>query len=248
MPASPTRSGTWIRRFQPAPAARARLICFPHAGGSASYYFPFWKAMTPELEVVAVQYPGRQDRRAERCLEDLNEMADLAIEEVRDWAQDMPVVLFGHSMGASLAFEIARRLESGGLAPRALIASGRRAPSRHRDARIRQFDDAGLIAELKRLSGTDSRVMEDEEVLRLILPSLRSDYTAAETYREDPGARIGCPITAVIGSHDPEVTLGEAGAWSDHTTGEFTLRVLPGGHFFLSEHTGALVTMISEAL
>ena len=248
MTTPPMRTGPWVRSFHPVPAATVRLICFPHVGGSATYYFPFSKAMPAELEIVAVQYPGRQDRRTEPGLEDLHEMADLAIDEVSRWAQDMPTALFGHSMGASLAFEIAIRLESAGLAPLALFASGRRAPSRHRDSRVYELDDGGLIAELKRLNGTDSRITDDEEAIQMILPSLRSDYTAAETYRERPGSRIGCPITAIIGSHDPEVTRDEAAAWSEHTTGEFTLRVVPGGHFFLYEHTSAIITTITETL
>lgn len=242
-----TQSSAWVRRFHQKDAPETRLICFPHAGGSATYFFPVSQGMPSSVEVLAVQYPGRQDRRAEPCVEDIHELADLVYEELRPWV-DRPFALFGHSMGASLAFEVARRLEEDGIAPKALFASGRRAPSRHRDERVHLMDDATLIADLKRLAGTDTRMLGEEEVLRMILPALRSDYKAAETYRVRPGKRLGAPILALTGADDPQVTLDEAAAWSEHTTAEFRLRAFPGGHFFLNDHGKALMEEFAAVL
>jgi pyochelin biosynthetic protein PchC len=242
-----TRSSTWVRRLHPKADAAARVVCFPHAGGSATYFFPFSQAMPPSVEVLAVQYPGRQDRRAEPCVEDLHELADLAYAELRPWV-DRPLVLFGHSMGASVAFEVARRMERDGVRPVAVFASGRRAPSRWRDERGHQLSDNELIADLKRLAGTDSRMFGEEEVLRMILPSLRSDYKAAETYRLRSGPPLDTPVTALTGADDPQVTIEEAGAWGEHTAAGFTLRVFPGGHFFLNDHSEAIVQEITAAL
>jgi len=235
----------WIRRFHPVPDATTRLVCLPHAGGSAPFFFPVSKAMSPSVDVLAIQYPGRQDRRGEPCVNDLNELADLVTERLQPWL-DRPIALFGHSMGATLAFEVARRLERAGVVPLALFASGRRAPSRHRDERVHLADDAGLIADLRRLSGTDPQVLGDDELLRAILPAIRGDYRAAETYRYRPGPRLNCPIVALTGDSDPHVTMAEAEAWGEHTESAFTLRVFSGGHFYLTSHSAAVMREITE--
>src|SRR6476660_355444 len=106
--ASP-RSGAWVRRFRTGPAAPTRLFCFPHAGGSATFYFPVAKLVPADVEVLAIQYPGRQDRRGEACIEDLHVLADRVAEQVAELA-DRPFALFGHSLVATVAFETALRL------------------------------------------------------------------------------------------------------------------------------------------
>ncbi|MFF6995240.1 thioesterase II family protein [Streptomyces sp. NPDC008313] len=237
-------TGAWIRRFHPAPEAPTRLVCFPHAGGSATYYFPVSNALSPGVDVLSVQYPGRQDRRTEPCVDDIRALADTVVRELRPWA-DRPLTLFGHSMGASLAFEVALRLEAEGIVPLGLFASGRRAPSRHRNETVHLADDDTLIAELKKLSGTDTQMLGDPEVLRMILPAVRNDYRAAETYRHRPGPPLSCPVVALVGDDDPQVTDDEARAWAEHTTGGFTLRTFTGGHFFLNSHAPAVMSAIS---
>ncbi|MFE2336715.1 thioesterase II family protein [Streptomyces coelicoflavus] len=240
-------SSTWVRCYQPAPEAATRLLCFPHAGGSASYFLPFARDLAPHVEVLAVQYPGRQDRRSEPCVDDLRTLADLTTEQLRPWL-DRPLALFGHSMGATLAYEVANRLERSGTRPVALIASGRRAPSRHRAENIHLLDDQGLIADVRRLSGTDNQILDDEEVLRMVLPSIRSDYKAAETYRYRPEPKLHCSVVAMTGDHDPQVSIEEAGAWSEHTAGTFELRVFPGGHFFINRHSSQVTAEIRARL
>jgi surfactin synthase thioesterase subunit len=240
-------TGAWVRRFHPAPGAATRLVCFPHAGGSATFYFPVSRAMSPSVDVIAIQYPGRQDRRREPCVDDLGRLADLVTAELRPWT-DRPVALFGHSMGATLAFEVARRLERDGVVAAALFASGRRAPSAQRDEQVHLRDDDGLIADMKRLSGTSPQVLGDEEVIRMILPAVRSDYRAAETYRYRPGPPLNCPIFALTGDEDPHVTLDEARAWAGHTTAPFDLRVFPGGHFYLNAHAAMVMKLIAERI
>ncbi|MEU5635063.1 thioesterase II family protein [Streptomyces rishiriensis] len=237
-----TNSDKWIRRYHPAPDAPTRLVCFPHAGGSATFYHPVSRALSPEIDVVAVQYPGRQERRTEPLVSSIEELADLVVVELEPWA-DRPLTFFGHSMGASLAYEVALRLETRGTTLLGLFASGRRAPSRWRDERVHQAGEEEFLAELRTLNGTDPAVLEDEEILRMILPAVRSDYRAAETYRPEPG-RVGCPVVVMFGNDDPKVTEEEARAWAEHTTEEAAFHLYDGGHFYLNSHAQQVIQEI----
>ncbi|MDX3645822.1 thioesterase II family protein [Streptomyces sp. MB09-02B] len=239
----------WIRRYHPAPDSAVRLLCLPHAGGSASFYFPVSQALAPRIEVLAVQYPGRQDRRLEPCVETIPELADRLLPLVVEEA-DRPLALFGHSMGASLAFELAGLLERrAGVVPSMLFASGRRAPSRFRaEEDIHRRGDEALLTEIRRLAGTDSRVLGDDEVLRMILPALRNDYRAAELYRPARVHQVACPVTALVGTEDPKAPLDDVHAWRDHTTGPFTTHTYPGGHFYLIDQAPRVIDLITELL
>ncbi|MFJ8677656.1 thioesterase II family protein [Streptomyces sp. NPDC093589] len=247
--ASPTRDDSlWLRRFHPQPDAKVRLICFPHAGGSASFFFPMSEEMSSGIEVLAVQYPGRQDRRTEPPVESVQGLAREIFTVLTRWT-DMPLALFGHSMGASVAFEVARLLEQeAGIVPAALFASGRNAPSQHRSNEIHQLDDDGIVAELQRLSGTDSRILGDLELLRFALPAIRGDYRAAETYRYVPGPLLRCPIVGLGGDSDIRVAVDDVAGWADHTSGTFELQVFPGGHFYLGDQKAAVVNAVSDFL
>ncbi|WP_425322692.1 thioesterase II family protein [Actinoplanes ianthinogenes] len=238
-------TSAWIRSFHPAPSAPARLVCFPHAGGSASYFFPVSRALSPDVEVLGVQYPGRQDRRHEPCVGDLISLAEMIVPQVEPWL-DRPVAFFGHSMGASLAYEVARRLP--GVELTGLFVSGRGAPTRVRDEGMHLADDRRLIADLARMSGTDAAVLADEEILRTVLPALRADYRAAETYRYQPGPPLSCPVTALIGDLDDQVSEPEARPWADRTTGPFALRVFSGGHFYLNDHAPKIIDLLRTHL
>jgi surfactin synthase thioesterase subunit len=241
-------NGLWIRRFHPAPAGTPRLVCLPHAGGSASFYFPVSRALSPAVDVLCVQYPGRQDRRHEPCVETIPELARQVFGALRPWL-DQPLAIFGHSMGASLGFEVARLVEAETGAPVAhLFPSGRRAPSRRRHETVHLLDDEGLLADVKKLSGTNAAVLGDPELLRAALPAIRNDYRAAETYEYTPGPRLSCPVTVFTGDADPKTTVDEARAWEEHTTGPFDLQVFPGGHFFLAQHQPAILRTISAAM
>ncbi|MGW3044494.1 thioesterase II family protein [Kitasatospora sp. NPDC001159] len=238
----------WLRRYHPTEGAAARLVCFPHAGGSAGYFHPLSAAVSPYADVLCVQYPGRQDRRTEPGVTSIAELADRLYRVLRPCA-DRPLTFFGHSMGAVLAFEVARRFARDGLdAPAHLFASGRRAPSLNRDERVHLLSDEELLAELLVLGGTSEQVLADPELREMILPPLRSDYTAIETYRGEVGAVLDCPTTALTGDADPRVTVDEARAWERHTSAAFDLRVFPGGHFYLADQAPAVLGLIIAQL
>lgn len=245
-PADP--DGTWFRRFHSPARARVRLLCFPHAGASASAYYAMSAALAgAELDVAAVQYPGRQDRRREPLVDDIAVLA-ARVYDVLDGRTGPPIALFGHSMGATVAFEVARRLEAAGTPPLALFVSGRRAPSQARPERVHLGDDASVIAEVERLSGADARILRDPEMAELLLPVLRADYRAIERYRCHADSLLGCPVSVFTGDADPLTTVDEAAAWRDHTTGPVSLDVFSGGHFFWNAHLDRIAALVRDRL
>jgi pyochelin biosynthetic protein PchC len=233
----------WIRRLQPSATDR-RIVCFPHAGGAATAYMPLAQALAGTADVVALQYPGRQERRGEPCLDDVDTLVAAIVDELDGWL-DRPFALFGHSMGAIVAFEVARRLEH---PPLGLLASGRRAPSTVRHERVHLGGDPSLLQEVRRLGGTPAVLLDDEDVQEMMLPALRGDYKAIETYRWQPGPPLAIPIWALIGDADPLTTPAEAAAWEEHTTAGFALHTFPGRHFYVVDQVPAVASLIAEVL
>lgn len=251
---SNARINPWLRRYHPAPEAPIRLVYFPHAGGAANASYQLSAALPPVAEVVAVQYPGRQDRFTEPCLDSIGALAD-EIPQWLDALDDKPMAFFGHSMGAIIAYEVARRLQAQDLVPAAagpvptrLLVSGRRAPTIYREETVHLRDNGGIVAEMRMLQGTDSSVFDDPEVLELVLPAVRADYRAIETYMYEPGPPLSCPVTAVVGDSDPRADRADAEPWRQQTTGPFTLHVYPGGHFYLGEGALGVLDLLRDEL
>ncbi|MFF4371666.1 thioesterase II family protein [Streptomyces sp. NPDC001594] len=239
---------TWIRQFHPAPQARMRLLCLPHAGGSASAYFALSRTLAPEVEVLSVQYPGRQDRRSEPLLGSIGELRDGIAGALEPW-RDRPLALFGHSMGAVLAYELARLLSrDGGTPPAHLFVSGRGNPAQRVEMPLDELDDRAMIAALDDLGGTSIGLLDDEEVLRMVAPAIRSDYRAVRTYRHTPGPLLPCPVTALVGDADAMAAVEEVEKWRDHTSADFRLKVFQGGHFYLSNQFQKVGELVYDRL
>lgn len=240
----------WIRTFQARPAAATRLICFPHAGGSAAFYRPWTQAAT-DVDVRIAEYPGRADRLFEPLLDDARQVAH-AVTEALGPLLDRPVALFGHSMGATIAYETARLLAARGTPPAHLFVSASRAPHDRPGGSAEEVlhdkPDDVLVAGLVRLGGTDAETLADPQLRELVLPYVRSDFRLLECYRHEPGPLLDVPITAFTADADPVVTPAQAGRWAELTTGAFTLRVYPGDHFYLVPHQDALLTAIQKNL
>jgi len=235
----------WLRRYRSSPMASTRLVCLPHAGGSASFFLPVATALSPDVDVIAVQYPGRQDRRTEKALTDVETLADRVAERLLR-QPTLPTTFFGHSLGATVGFEIIRRLEANHHDVMHLFASGRRAPSAHRDEAVHLRDDDGILAEVRRLDGTAASVLNEQEMMRAALPSLRADYTAAESYRCAPEVAVNCSVTVLTGDADPHTTLPEAKAWERHTRKSCKVHIFSGGHFFVTTRANEILNILRK--
>jgi pyochelin biosynthetic protein PchC len=243
----PAPSDVWLRAWRKSPRALARLIIFPHAGGSASFY-RVWAFDLPMIDVRAVQYPGREDRISDRFVSDLRELA-LGIGEALAPMADLPLVLLGHSMGAVVAYEVAKwLLYSRNASVHRLVVSSRSAPHRQRSSLIHLLDDEDLVAELVRLGGTPNMVFHHPELRELVLPAIRNDFRLIETFRSRTRQLLDCPISAWIGDQDSNTTAEGARGWAELTRGIFELRVFQGNHFYIASHHQQLAQQILDYL
>lgn len=230
---------------------RLRLFCLPYAGGSALRVYHGWTRLLPgHLEPWPLELPGRGSRMAETPCTSVDSLVDDLLHTVLP-ALDGPFALFGHSLGGLLAFELARRLEHvHGLPPRHLLVSGIEAPGTPGEGdRDHLLPDEEFRARLHELAGTPKEVIEDDDLMELLIPVLRADFTAADTYRlGSPWLRLSCPLTALGGLDDPEAPPHTLRAWQHRTTGPFRLRLLPGNHFFLHSEQSLLIDAVLDAL
>ena len=241
MPAAP--DGAWVRPLAAArPGARLRLLCFHPAGGGPAL-FRGWPAALPEdVEVLAVQLPGREGRLAEPCLTGFPEAVKRLHAALRPWL-DRPYALFGHSMGALLAYGVATAAaRHGDRTPAGLLVSGAGGPGSARDRRGRAYwSERELVAELRSMGGTPEEVLADRDLLSVVLPTLRADYAICDSFRRPAGPPLDCPVSVFGGQDDDSVPVGDLRRWSDTTRGESSVRLFPGGHFFLTAPSSAAV-------
>lgn len=237
----------WIAPCRRNTDARARLFCFPHAGGTSST-FRDWPEQLPNLDVCVVQLPGRERRLMETPF---SRMRPLVQTLARSLPWDKPFAFFGHSLGALVGFELARELRRGHLPlPFHLVVSAHAAPQvpiTHTPPRY-LLPDQELIAELRNLAGTQEEVLRDASMMQLVLPVLRADFAVNETYVYEPEAPLHCPITAFGGIEDREVKPKDLQAWREHTKSSFSVRRFPGGHFYLIDLPTDVLRAMSEAI
>ncbi|MFP3992307.1 alpha/beta fold hydrolase [Streptomyces sp. E11-3] len=241
----------WFRQFGPAAdSGGLQLFCFPHAGGAASAYVPLSRALAPDIDVHAVQYPGRQDRRLEAPATSIVALAEpLAAELAARPDPGRPYAFFGHSMGAAVAYETARQLVGRTApAPVRLFLSGRGAPTPTPPRTDQLHDDASLVAAIRRLGGTGGRFLEDPELLEMILPALRADYRALSGYHWVPGPPLDIPFTVLVGDTDPVVAVPDAADWLQQSAVHGDFRTFPGGHFYLDASTTEVADVVRGAL
>lgn len=236
----------WLVCPVPQPQARMRLICFPYAGASAQI-FRSWSQLLPDwIEGHAIELPGRGRRWSEPAYTNLQELVQAIAPAIQPYL-DKPFAFFGHSMGAWISFELARLLhQTYSLTPEWLFISARRAPQLPTSKPpLHSLPDVLLLQELHHLSGTPTEVLENQELLNLLLPILRADFTLLETYVYRNQPPLPCPIQVYGGQQDTEVTIPDLAAWQQQTSCDFNLKLLPGGHFFLHSAQTELVYSLS---
>lgn len=243
-------TGAWLIRHQPRPGASARLVCFPHAGVGASAYRQWARALPEQLEICAVQLPGRESRLAEARVPSIPALVEALVPALVP-ELDRPFAFFGHSMGAVLAFEVARALEErGGPAPAHLVVSARRPPHLPgTELPLRGLPDPAFLAEVqRRYGGIPPEILAEPELLALLLPTLRADITALELHRPPRRTPLACPISAFGGAEDPLTPRAHLEAWRGETRGTFRLRLFQGGHFYLDPRRGELLADLCSSL
>jgi medium-chain acyl-[acyl-carrier-protein] hydrolase len=239
----------WLQRERPRSTARVRLFCFAHAGGGPAAFRPWRGRLGPEIDLCSIVLPGRDGRRREPPCNRMQQVISPLVDAMRS-AMDLPFALFGHSMGAAIAYEVARHLASSSLGePLRLFVSGRRAaqlPARRSPFHV--LPDHDFLRMLGSLNGTPPEVLADPELLQVFLPCLRADFELIETYQPEPGPHLSCPVSAYCGDSDPEVNARELVAWSRVTSGEFRSRMFKGDHFYLQGANEELLERIREDL
>ncbi|MGA4838921.1 thioesterase II family protein [Streptomyces sp. G45] len=239
-----------------APARRVRLVCLPHAGGSAGTYRAWTAALAPDVDVVPVELAGRDSRVREPPPTDMDAVvADLTglLAALDEGPAPAPYALFGHSLGAIVAYETARETQRLGRAPVLVIASGSEPPHRVAEAsRDRHLlpDDA-FLREVLRLGGTSADVLREPELLRVVLPRLRADYRVAETYAHRPGPPLTCPLAVYAGEADPTVRHELLADWGQMTAAggrPVVSRRFPGGHFYLDDARAEVLVALAKDL
>lgn len=242
-------TGTWLKSGDATCDAPLRLFCFAHAGGGGGFFRPWREFVLPEVEVCPVILPGRETRVAEPAHRSMEELIGPLCEGLAPYL-DRPYALFGHSTGAAVAYEVARRFQDDRRrAPRRLLVSGRRAP--HLAARRPPFAglaDDDFLRVVAELGGTPQEVMRQRDLMRMFLPALRADFHLNESYRPLRGPRLRCPVSGFTGDRDPEVTPLELRLWDTVSDGPFRMRVYDGDHFYLTGLPEPLRTDLLEDL
>lgn len=239
----------WFLTPEVRASAPFRLFCLPYAGGSAAVYREWGRILPGEVEMHAVQLPGRGWRLGEKPSSDLVGLADEVAGAIAARA-DRPFALFGHSMGSWLAFLVAGRLERLGQMPRVLFASGRQGPSVGcTEPPMSHYSDPAFVEQVQvRYGGIPAAILEHPDVLELLLPALRADVEALERYVHRPGTPLRCPVVAMGGTHDRLVSQDQLASWALETSGPFRVETFPGGHFYFQEDPTTLLRCVADGL
>jgi len=247
---SESSNGAWIAPTKRTPDASLRLFCVPYAGRGASVFRTWSDDLPQSIELAAIQLPGRENRFKEPLFQRIIPLVETLASSL-SLHLTRPYALFGHSVGALIAFELARKLrKEAGFGPSHLFVSAYRAPRRaNQDPSIHKLPDPQFIEELQhRYDGVPDVIRQKQDLMDLLLPVLRADFALTETYQYSAEEPLDCPITAFGGVEDPNISTEDLTLWGQETNRAFTLQMFPGGHFFLHSHQPLLLRVIAQEL
>lgn len=240
---------SWLRYAPGAESAPVRLLCFPHAGAGASSFNGWPRHLPADVGLVKAQLPGREDNLARPPLTTMEELIPELFAQAGPLL-DRPLAIYGHSMGALVAFELTRKLRRRGCrSPLALFVSGRRAPHKPlRRTLLHRLPEPDLVAHLYKMGGTSPALLEKPKWRQRFLPTMRADLELSDiySYREEPP--LACPLHAFLGETDDEMHREDWEAWSEQAAGDFARCLLPGGHIFSQEAQAMLVRKIAAVI
>lgn len=223
----------WLVRLRPAPQVPLRLFCFPYAGGGASLYRTWATDLHPHVEVCAIQFPGRENRLGEPPFRETGPLVAALKEALLPSLQE-PFAFFGYSMGAVIAFELARALRTNGIAPTHLFVAASPPPRiPYLDPEVTTLSDEAFVAKLRSLKGTPEAVLQNPDLMQLLLPTLRADFELCARYQYTETEPLDTPIIALGGLGDVGAGREELEGWRQETRSRFSLHMFPGDHFFL---------------
>ena len=241
----------WLHCFAPRSNPSRRLFGFPHAGGGSAVFFPWTKHFGESTEVHAAQFPGRERRRDEPFVTDFNEAAQALADAIYPLI-DRPYVLYGHSLGSLMAFEVVHRLRvMGAPLPVHLFVASRRAPqvAYVGDQPIGSLPKEEFLRLLQENYGAlPQAVLSNPELLDMFEPIIRSDMILLEGYQYSERGPLDCPLTVYSGVDDPSVNNDMLEAWKQHTTVGFERKHFPGDHFFVQSQLKPLLESLSKEL
>ncbi|MET8183612.1 alpha/beta fold hydrolase [Streptomyces sp. NPDC005336] len=225
-----------------------RLICFPHAGAGATAYADWAPLLPPQIEIVAVQLPGRQSRIAEEPFAQVAPLVQALSHALRP-VLDLPFAFFGHSCGAALAHELAKALRAQKRpGPQTLFLSAQPAPGAQGVRPLHRLPEDEFSQAILELGGIDPEIAADPYVMATLLPVLRADFALWETHHPAPEAPLDCPIVALAGDSDPRTSRASVDMWRDHTDADFRSHFYPGGHFYFLDRPADVVSLIGRIL
>jgi medium-chain acyl-[acyl-carrier-protein] hydrolase len=235
----------WFEKHAARGPRSLRLFCIPHAGGSGYPYRSWMSRLPPFIELFGVRLPGRGPRAAEVAFHRMEPLLPPLTAAVAEHL-DVPFALFGHSMGALIAFELCTQLGQRGFDAAHLFVSATRAPHFSRtEKQLHTLPRSVFLQELRQLNGTATQILEDEAMMSSFLPLLRADFELVETYPARVRPPVHCPLTALGGFSDTTVKEEQLQAWSQYTTRGFQRVMLPGDHFFINTQESAVLSLLS---
>jgi medium-chain acyl-[acyl-carrier-protein] hydrolase len=242
------KSNKWFTSFNIVEKPRIRLICFSYGGTGASVFRKWYNDIEHDVEVIAMQLPGREGRFNEAFITSMNEIIESLLENFMDYL-DIPFVFFGHSIGALIAFEFAYMLQNKNIIGlKHLIISGNKPPHIALKKFISHLSTEQLIVEMKKYNGIPDEIINNNEFIEIFLPIIRADFFISETYKYKHTSPLNIPITALGGKNDNTFSFEHLKEWSTYTSNKFSYSYLEGDHFFIHSSYETLIRTVREIL